>query len=62
MTFFSSRLDRIKLSPSTAATQHARELRAQGRDIISLTIGQPDFDTPQHVKRAVNDALARNET
>ena len=62
MTFFSSRLDRIKLSPSTAATQHARELRTQGRDIISLTIGQPDFDTPQHVKRAVHEALARNET
>lgn len=62
MSFFSSRLDRIKLSPSTAATQRARELRAQGRDIIALTIGQPDFETPQHVKRAVADALARNET
>ncbi|HTE16272.1 MAG TPA: pyridoxal phosphate-dependent aminotransferase [Burkholderiales bacterium] len=62
MSFFSSRLDRIKLSPSTAATQRARELRAQGRDIIALTIGQPDFDTPQHVKRAVNEALVRNET
>jgi aspartate aminotransferase len=62
MSFYSDRLDRIKLSPSTAATQRARELRAQGRDIIALTIGQPDFDTPQHVKRAVNDALVRNET
>ena len=62
MGFYSDRLDRIKLSPSTAATQRARELRAQGRDIIALTIGQPDFDTPQHVKRAVNDALVRNET
>jgi aspartate aminotransferase len=62
MSFFSSRLDRIKLSPSTAATQRARELRAQGRDIIALTIGQPDFETPPHVKRAVNDALMRNET
>jgi len=62
MSFFSSRLDRIKLSPSTAATQRVRELRAQGRDIIALTIGQPDFETPPHVKRAVNDALMRNET
>ena len=62
MPFYSDRLGRIKMSPSTAATQHARELRAQGRDIIALTIGQPDFDTPQHVKRAVNDALVRNET
>jgi aspartate aminotransferase len=62
MGFYSNRLDRIKLSPSTAATQRARELRAQGRDIIALTIGQPDFDTPLHVKRAVNEALIRNET
>jgi aspartate aminotransferase len=62
MGFYSDRLDRIKLSPSTAATQRARELRAQGRDIIALTIGQPDFDTPLHVKRAVNEALIRNET
>jgi aspartate aminotransferase len=62
MSFFSSRLDRIKLSPSTAATQRVRELRSQGRDIIALTIGQPDFETPPHVKRAVNDALMRNET
>jgi aspartate aminotransferase len=62
MSFYSSRLDRIKLSPSTAATQRARELRAQGRDIIALTIGQPDFETPPNVKRAVMDALARNET
>ena len=62
MAFFSSRLDRIKLSPSTTATQRVRELRSQGRDIIALTIGQPDFETPAHVKRAVNDALMRNET
>jgi aspartate aminotransferase len=62
MGFYSERLDRIKLSPSTVATQRARELRLQGRDIIALTIGQPDFDTPQHVKRAVNDALVRNAT
>lgn len=62
MGFYAERLDRIKLSPSTAATQHARELRAQGRDIITLAIGQPDFDVPLNVKRAVNDALVRNET
>ena len=40
----------------------ARELRAQGRDIIALTIGQPDFNTPEHVKQGVMEALARNET
>ena len=62
MGFYADRIGRIKLSPSTAATQRARELRAQGHDIIALTIGQPDFNTPEHVKRAVADALARNET
>jgi aspartate aminotransferase len=61
-SFYSSRLDRIKLSPSIVAVQRWRELQAQGRDVISLAIGEPDFDTPQHVKRAVNDALLRNET
>ena len=40
----------------------ARELRAQGHDIIALTIGQPDFNTPEHVKAGVMAALARNET
>lgn len=62
MGFFAERLGRIKLSPSTAATMRARELRAQGRDIIALTIGQPDFNTPEHVKQGVMEALARNET
>jgi aspartate aminotransferase len=62
MSFYSAKLDRIKLSPSTVAAQRARALRAQGQDIIALTTGEPDFETPQHVKRAVADALARNET
>ena len=62
MGFYAERLSRIKLSPSTAATMRARELRAQGRDIIALTIGQPDFNTPEHVKQGVMAALARNET
>ena len=62
MGFFAERLGRIKLSPSTAATMRARELRAQGYDIIALTIGQPDFNTPEHVKAGVMAALARNET
>jgi len=62
MISFSPRLSRIKMSPSTLAAQKVRELRAEGRDIIGLTIGEPDFDTPAHVKQAVVDALARNET
>ncbi len=62
MSFYSSKLDRIKISPSTVAAQRARELRAKGHDIIALTTGEPDFETPPHVKRAVVEALARNET
>ena len=62
MGFFSPRLGRIKHSPSNAATQKVRELRAQGRDIIGLTIGEPDFPTPDNVKRAVSEAMARDDT
>ena len=62
MSFFAPRLNRIKHSPSNAATQKVRELRAQGRDIIGLTIGEPDFPTPDNVKRAVAEAMARNDT
>ena len=58
----SPRLSRIKLSPSTLAAQKVRDLRAAGRDIIGLTIGEPDFNTPEHVKRAVIAAMDRNET
>jgi len=62
MSFFASRLERIKPSPITSATRKVRELRAQGRDIIGLTIGEPDFATPENVKRAARDAIANDET
>ena len=62
MSFFAARLDRITLSASNAATARVRELRAAGRDVVDLTIGQPDFETPPHVKQAVAAALTRNET
>jgi aspartate aminotransferase len=62
MIEFSTRLSRINLSPSTMAAQKVRELRAAGRDIVGLTIGEPDFETPAHVKHAVMAALDRNET
>ncbi len=62
MGFFAPRLDRIKHSPSNAAAQRVRELRAAGKDVIGLTIGEPDFDTPPHVKQAVMRAMERNET
>lgn len=56
------RLDRIKPSPSSMAGQRARELRAQGRDIVGLTAGEPDFETPQHIKEAAGRAMAQGQT
>jgi aspartate aminotransferase len=60
--FLSERVGRIKVSPSNAGAQRVRELRAAGRDIIGLTIGEPDFETPGHVKEAATAAMAREET
>jgi aspartate aminotransferase len=62
MLRISDRLNRIKPSPSSMAGQRARELRASGRDIIGLTSGEPDFDTPDNVKEAANRALADGKT
>src|SRR4051812_21418025 len=56
------RVDRIKPSPSTAAAQRVRELKAQGQEILDLTVGEPDFDTPDHVKAAAIEAIGRGET
>jgi hypothetical protein len=47
-----SRLNRIEPSPSSMGRQGARELRVAGRDIVSLTTGEPDFEPPDHVKEA----------
>jgi aspartate aminotransferase len=58
-----SRLDRVRPSPTLAVTQRAAELRAQGRDIIGLGAGEPDFDTPEHIReaavRAINEGMTR---
>ena len=56
------RMSRFKPSPSQVATARARELRAEGRSIVSLTAGEPDFPTPRHVKQAVLDAMEVNNT
>lgn len=56
------RVSRIKPSPSTAAAQRVRELKATGARILDLTVGEPDFDTPDHVKLAAIDAIVRGET
>jgi aspartate aminotransferase len=62
MSLISPRIERIKLSPSFAATQRARDLRAAGADIISVSIGEPDFPTPDHVCEAAIAAMRRGET
>ncbi len=56
------RLGRIAPSPSTAAAARVRELKASGRRILDLTVGEPDFDTPQHVKDAAIAAIHAGET
>ncbi|HEV2675157.1 MAG TPA: aspartate transaminase [Aliidongia sp.] len=58
----SARIQRIKPSPSMVARDRARQLQAQGRDIIDLTAGEPDFDTPKHIAAAVVAALEAGET
>jgi aspartate aminotransferase len=56
------RLQRIRPSPTVSITALAGRLREQGRDMIVLSVGEPDFPTPEHVKAAARDALARNDT
>ena len=62
MSFIASRLSLIKPSPTLAVTQKAAELKAAGRDVIGLGAGEPDFDTPDHIKQAAVAAIARGET
>jgi aspartate aminotransferase len=62
MAFLASRLSAVKPSPTMAITALAAELKAKGRDVIGLAAGEPDFDTPDHVKKAAADAMARGET
>ncbi len=62
MSLIAARLNRIKPSPSSMAGQRARELRAAGRDIVGLTAGEPDFDTPPNVCEAVVRAMAASKT
>lgn len=58
----SAALKRVKPSPTLAATQMARDLKAQGRDVISLGAGEPDFDTPDFVKEAAIKAIRDGKT
>jgi aspartate aminotransferase len=62
MSFIAQSLGRIKASPTSGLTDKGNQLKAEGRSIISLTQGQPDFDTPDNIKRAACEAIARGET
>ena len=55
-------LERVKPSPTIAITNKARELKAEGFDVIGLGAGEPDFDTPDNVKQAAIEAIKRGET
>lgn len=58
----SGRVKRVKPSPTLAITALAAQLKASGRDIIGLGAGEPDFDTPDHIKQAGIEAIQRGET
>lgn len=62
MTFLSATLDRVKPSPTVALTGQVAALKAQGKDIIGLGAGEPDFDTPQNIKDAAVVAIALGKT
>jgi len=62
MAFIADVLSRVKPSATIAVTQKARDLKAKGRDVISLSVGEPDFDTPDNIKQAAIEAIRRGET
>jgi aspartate aminotransferase len=62
MSILADRLSLIQPSPTMAVTQKAAELKAQGRDVIGLGAGEPDFDTPDTIKAAAKAAIDRGET
>jgi len=52
-----NRLSRVKPSPTLAVTALANQLKAEGKDVVGLAAGEPDFDTPDHIKQAAIDAI-----
>jgi aspartate aminotransferase len=62
MAFLADALARVKPSATIAMAQKARELKAKGMNVISLSAGEPDFDTPDNIKKAAIEAMNRGET
>ena len=62
MSFIAARASRIKPSPTIAISTRAQELKAAGADVINLGTGEPDFDTPEHIKDAARTAMDNGQT
>lgn len=60
MEKYSARLNRLSFSQTFVMSNKVREMKAQGIDVISLTLGEPDFDVPQNIKAAAFDAIDNN--
>ena len=59
MEYLSDRIKSLSVSQTLAMAQKSRELKAKGVDVISLSIGEPDFFTPDHIKEAAKQARAQ---
>lgn len=62
MAFLSDALSRVKPSPTIAMTARARDLAAEGQDVISLSAGEPDFETPENIREAAKAAIDAGRT
>jgi len=62
MSILSTTLERVKPSPTIAISTKAAELKAAGCDVIALAAGEPDFETPDHIKAAAAKAIAEGKT
>ena len=62
MSRVATKLDLIKPSATIQVTMKSMELKAQGRDIVSLGFGEPDFDTPEHIREAAIAAITAGQT
>ena len=62
MEILSDRINQLSESETLAMTRKSRELKALGHDVINLSIGEPDFNTPEFIKQAAVSAIARNQT
>ncbi|MDE6161080.1 MAG: aminotransferase class I/II-fold pyridoxal phosphate-dependent enzyme, partial [Muribaculaceae bacterium] len=62
MDYVSKRVAALAVSQTLAMSQRSQELRAEGVDVINLSVGEPDFDTPEHIKQAAKQAIDDNFT